>query len=83
MPSPPDDGKIRRDAMRGPASCRRGLRVIVVSLGWATLVSTVTVAQARLDAGVSKGDEVALRTLFPQADSVELVETRVRHVRAY
>ncbi len=47
------------------------------------LVPTVTVAQSRLDPLVPKADEAALRTLIPQADSFELVETSTRHFRAY
>ncbi|MEE8129691.1 MAG: FMN-binding protein [Vicinamibacterales bacterium] len=57
---------------------RRALPVLAL-----LLVPTVTVAQSRLDPLVPKADEAALRTLIPQADSFELVETSTRHFRAY
>ena len=57
---------------------RRALSVLAV-----LLVPTVVVAQGRLDPLVPAADELALRTLIPQADSFELVETPLRHFRAY
>jgi len=57
---------------------RRALLVLAL-----LLVPTVTVAQSRLGDMVSTADEAALRTLIPQADSFELVETDTRHFRAY
>ena len=67
--------------MRRPASVRRAR--LLIALLVAALAPTVTVAQSRLDAVVSKADEAALRALIPQADSFELVETSSRHFRVY
>ena len=65
--------------MRRPRNrCSRALPVLALLLAPAVLV-----AQGRLDPLVSAADEVALRTLIPQADSFELVETHLRHFRAY
>ena len=65
--------------MRRPRNwCLGALSVLAV-----LLVPAVMGAQGRLDLLVPAADEVALRTLVPQAHSFELVETPLRHFRAY
>ena len=46
-------------------------------------IPAVAMSQGRPDPLIPTADEVALRTLIPQADSFELVETHHRHFRAY
>ena len=67
--------------MRRLASARCAL--LLTALLGAALAPTGAVAQSGLDAVVSTADEAVLRTLIPQADSFELVETSSRHFRAY
>ena len=65
---------MRRPRHRSPCA----LSVLAV-----LLVPAVIGAQGRLDPLVPAADEVALRTLIPAAHSFELVETPLRHFRAY